>query len=77
MPFKVVAVSLFLLLTATNAPTIAQQGQTATLQSLSDTTNGFGSGSAGDSTTGPTNPRGPVQSPNWVCRCAEQEVHNG
>ena len=65
MPFQVATVSLFLLLTATNARTIAQ-GQTATLQSLSDTTNGFGSGSAGDSTTGPTNPRGPVQSPDWV-----------
>jgi hypothetical protein len=61
MPFKVVAVSLFLLLGAT------QHGQTRTLQSSSDTTTtGFGSGSAGDSTTGPTNPRGPVQSPDWV-----------
>ena len=66
MPFKVVAVSLFLLLAATNSPAIAQYSQTGTLQSLSDTTTGFGSGGAGDSTTGPTNPRGPVQSPDWV-----------
>jgi hypothetical protein len=66
MPFMVVTVSLFLLLAATNAPAIAQCGQTGTLQSLSDTTTGFGSDSGGDSTTGPTNPRGPVQSPDWV-----------
>jgi hypothetical protein len=66
MPFKVVATSLFLLLVTTVAPAIAQHGQTRTLQSLSDTTTGFGSGGAGDSTTGPTNPRGPVQSPDWV-----------
>jgi hypothetical protein len=66
MPFTVVAMSLFLLLAATIAPAIAQHGQTETLQSLSDTTTSFGSGSAGDSTTGPTNPRGPVQSPDWV-----------
>ena len=59
MPFKVVAVSLFLLLTATNAPTIAQQGQTATLQSLSDTTTGFGSGSAGDRQDWPHQPARP------------------
>jgi hypothetical protein len=65
MPFQVVAITLFLLLPATNAPAITQQGQTGTLQSLSDTTPGFGGG-AGDSTTGPTNPRGPVQSPDWV-----------
>ena len=66
MPFKVVTVSLFLLLAVTNPPAIAQQGQTGTLQSLSGTTTGFRSGSAGDGTTGPTNPRGPVQSPDWV-----------
>lgn len=66
MPFKVVAASLFLLLEVNNAPAIAQHGQTRTLQSLVDTTTGFDSGSAGDSTAGPTNPRGPVQSPDWV-----------
>ena len=66
MPFKVLAVSSFLLLAATNAPATAQPGLTGTLQSLSDPTTGFGSASAGNSTTGPTNPRGPVQSPDWV-----------
>jgi hypothetical protein len=66
MPFQVVVTSLFLLLLATNTLAVAQDGQTGTPQSLSETTAVFGSGSAGDSTTGPTNPRGPVQSPDWV-----------
>jgi hypothetical protein len=63
MNIKVVVLAA-MLLAATGAlasrPT-AQTDQTETAQSVSSQTPSFG-----DDTTRPTNPRGPVQSPDWV-----------
>jgi hypothetical protein len=64
MRSKVLAMSSLLLLAATGAlagrpmPQIDQPGR---VQSATNQIPGFN-----DTTTGPTNPRGPVESPDWV-----------
>jgi hypothetical protein len=63
MRFKVLAVSSLLLLVASGAFSGGPMAQTEprTAQGVTSQVPSFG-----DGTTGPTNPRGPVQSPDWV-----------
>ena len=64
MRFEVLAMSSSLFLAATGALAsgpIGQIDQTGTAQSATKQTPGFN-----DTTTGPTNPRGPVELPGWA-----------
>jgi hypothetical protein len=64
MRFKILAVSSFLVLAATGAVADepkAQASQAGPVQSVTTQTPGFN-----DTTTGPTNPRGQVESPDWI-----------
>ena len=63
MRFKLLAVSSLLLLAASGAFAggLMVQNEPRTAQGIANQSPSFG-----DDTTGPTNPRGPVQSPDWV-----------